>query len=355
MGKTKMTKEEKIQSLHRRVTTEQERLLLGRCKMALDLHSNLIVPVWDLITSHGITAAALDASQKVPKTSQAKAMAKKRSMEKAALAAHPDPADVIDTKKYPTLGSFTMKTYRKDLLPLVDPSAFSAANLAIHESKGGKEMYLQLLEYATGLGADFPLTPPNNSWSSLKDLIADQAAARAERVLGMVLPPQWSRQHGLYEIIGIEKDELLVKHRFLSMEYKIGVDKLPSFKSVDELYIDKGFSEERACIASKRCSDPRSRFVLSRVCSEHTSAFTGSPSKQPILETPRRRKRKLAASRSSSVKKADPKAKLSSDEGDLYDNDQELVPVEPAEDATHETNNSEGMVEDESSLAIPAE
>eukprot|EP00971_Amphidinium_carterae_P332014 6465907-Amphidinium_carterae.2 len=293
-AKAKATREERNATRRKNLAEEVLAAKRADCLKALRLHSEVLDEVWRVIGTFGITSESLAKEEDVPMTEKGKAKRQKKLADKAKTQCAEDPKNVIDTKATPTLESFKVMVYRKTLLPHLDKVSFSEANLRQHENK---EMYLQLLEFATGCPRDLELTPPLNTWSGLKDYLYEQADLRMGRLMGLALPAKWGNEFGLYKMDGSDSEHLLVRHRWTGTKYQIPLTELPDHTSLAELLIDKNYSEERAAIVSTKSGNFSERFQLSRVCTTHHLCQSDDDTEQHTPQT-KKRTRAIAAKES---------------------------------------------------------
>mmetsp|Transcript_35611 Transcript_35611/g.83271 ORF Transcript_35611/g.83271 Transcript_35611/m.83271 type:complete len:371 (+) Transcript_35611:63-1175(+) len=368
MGLTKKQKVERAQKLRQECAEQEREIMRADCVLAVNNHPEVIPKVWEVIKTFDISHESLAQEQPTgPKTAAGKKKAAKRMARAQELAAVADPKDFIDTQKVPDLGSFKMVEYRTDFLPLLDKSAFSKANLIAAESAMGKEGYLQVLEFSTGLPRDYPLADPMNSRKRVRDLLVEQQALRPGRTLGFSLPPTWGNECGIFKLLeGPDRLSVQLKHRWTGATFLVPSEELPQHECFEDLFLDRNYSEERVAIASKMSTGPNDRYLCSRVCKSHTL----SASTLFMAESPESRKRRMALENGPAAKRRTrPALQDAPRMPALADRAHEDLGTAAAEAAEEGDGDSEptptemptppaavsALVQDESALEIPAE
>lgn len=181
--------------------------------------------------------------------------------------------------KYGSLGSLPVVVIRDKLLPAVEPLHLSTAKLRSSRdaSLSSKHGLLALLEFATGLTPDFLLAGRFKCENRLVALCQRRALDRGRRVLSVSLPPDWVEE-GLAFVDSVSDGGVVVENRYTIERVTVAKTECPPFDSIDDLFIDRSFSEIGLALASKRNPSNDGKYML-------CNCFKGTSSRRKIAAT----------------------------------------------------------------------
>eukprot|EP00971_Amphidinium_carterae_P352252 6492509-Amphidinium_carterae.1 len=206
----------------------------------------MILPCWEKVLALGYREEDGAEERKGVPVSQQKQARLQRS---GSLKQEPPEGEteVADPLNYnwSSMSQMTIPFLQTHVLPALEPSVLSAANLRSQEKVLGKSELMELLEFLTGL-ADWPLSGPHRSKSGLLKFLKERYASRARRGGLLVLPPIWEQQ-GLYIIDGITDMQCTVRCQYSSNTAVVALSKQHVGFS-EQVYVDMNFSEARAAL-----------------------------------------------------------------------------------------------------------
>lgn len=229
-------------------------------------HPDIIPKLWEKCIALGYNddTIKVPTSNPVPKSFQAEAMGKRKYnqiKEEAAKVEESLNADagsytVVDAvpTKYWKMSELTVPIWRDRLLPRIETSSLSAANIRCIRDKeaASKEGLCRIAEFATGLSADFALTGRYRCLEQLAKLMVDRAQRRGRRCLDLPLPPRWPTD-GIYFVQGYDEAQtgIIVCHKFLNQHVVVSRSSVAGHSSLAELEVVYNWSEQKAAIGKK--------------------------------------------------------------------------------------------------------
>eukprot|EP00971_Amphidinium_carterae_P161027 3193026-Amphidinium_carterae.2 len=192
--------------------------MLTKLQKALKLRPSMILPCWEKVLALGYVEddAAGAESSGVPVSKQKQAKLQRGASMKGDV--EENCGDISDpmSKNWTLLSHCTIPFIQAHILPSLEPSALSAANLRCHEKHIGKPELLQIVEFLTGL-ADWQLSGPHRSKSGFIKFLQERYASRGRRGGLLVLPVAWAQQ-GLYVIDAVTDVEITVRSQYTETE-----------------------------------------------------------------------------------------------------------------------------------------
>jgi len=167
-----------------------------------------------------------------------------------------DNSDKIPSK-YGDFNAMSTSCIQNVILPALDPVSLSGPNIQASYPKGSKgpeqkQIVLELLIFATGVPASFPLKGSMTWWSPLLNYLKEEARLRGRLEKKTTLPLNYEEK-GVYKILELTSDdELIVSQRFTGAKAKVQLSdfiRQPNCKKNVEYYIRDNYDEKLACIA----------------------------------------------------------------------------------------------------------
>ena len=260
VAKVKMSPDEKAANLQRRATEVTQKADCALVSAILKRNPEAAGGVLKHLASLGYTIDT-DDGHKAP-SSSFKAGIENRDARKRlqAAAPHPslpsefaashDPRDLIPTK-YDTIGLFTITFLANKCLGAIEPGNLSPSNLrslslrTSGHSDSHKTILLRLLEFATGVPDDFPITGKLRLWSELQAMLCQNNEARGRRARDIALPPDWAE--GLY-LVQVKEDGIIVVDKYAGHTVSIPRTAFIEATDLSKLYIEFNWSETRATL-----------------------------------------------------------------------------------------------------------
>eukprot|EP00971_Amphidinium_carterae_P123849 2453115-Amphidinium_carterae.1 len=243
----KRTLEEEVAELNRRASESQEKLMMTKLQKALKVRPSMIIPCWEKVLALGYVEDDPVAEERgsVPVSKQKQARIQRASSMKSEPA---QPGSEIGdplNMNWSLMSHMTIPFLQSDLLPCLEPSVLSAANLRCHEKSIGKPELMEIVEFLTGL-ADWQLKGPHRSKSAFLKFLQERYGSRGRRGGLLVLPPVWEQQ-GLYCIDAVSDVECTVRNQYSG--HCVAVALTPQHAGFEKaLYVDNNYSEARSAL-----------------------------------------------------------------------------------------------------------
>ena len=266
MPRSRCSPEEQVDNLNRRASEVKLTLLRKKVELAMRNRPRCIEPLWEKLRSMGISDEEIHSPETCPQSRQAQAvqLRKKRKMEQkseeeaatnellktdeaAGVPLAPDPVPI----KVSLLSDLTIGHLREKVICRLGPH-FSVGNLrSMKGLDGSKEGLMRILEFATGLPPDLPLTGSLRCFNRLAIMIAEKAKLLGRRSALLTIPPDWDMQ-GLVHLKHLNPDgSLVICHRYTGQETTIPQHQVPDHHTISDLAIQSPWSEQRISIVSK--------------------------------------------------------------------------------------------------------
>ena len=268
MPRTKATALEQVDNLYRRASEIKLTVVRKKAEMAMKNMPRCIEPLWEKLQSMGITEESIQQKESLVLSRQAEAVEerkkrKRQEKEEEESAAqnevHGDgeavgvmvPLDPIPLK-IPQLSDLTVGILRETLLCKLG-AHFSVGNLrSLKGAEGSKEGLMRILEFSTALPPDFALKGSLRCYNRLGSVIAERGSKLGRRSALLSLPPDWQEQGIVYiKGYGEQAGSLQVRHRYTDESITVASQDVPDHKSLADLYVQSGWSEQRVSIASR--------------------------------------------------------------------------------------------------------
>eukprot|EP00971_Amphidinium_carterae_P351917 6492336-Amphidinium_carterae.3 len=180
--------------------------------------------------------------------------------------------------KHGTLGALTVKQLQERVMPALNASICSSANMShmmrTIKSRDKVQVLLRHVEFFTGLSASFPLEAECSRWPGLLQRLRTECNRRGRLNARTVLPIDFEK-HGLYVVDDLDEsnDEVFVKMRYTRAVSKVGAGEFRKRpKSLGDIGIRHNHSET---LAELYCGDADGVVAL-------RGFFTDQQLKQPL-------------------------------------------------------------------------
>lgn len=274
MPKRRCSPAEEAANLERRATETNIRLGKKRVTLAMNSCPSCIPHLVSKLESLGYTTERLSQREPVAQSFQALAASRRKvRQEEPATAPKADDDDEHDNKdfaavptKYWRLDALSKNLLRDRLVCAIEPVILSPANLRVHLDKEGtttaREHLLEILEATTGVPRTMPITGDMRDWLKLTQELVSRAQVRGRRALRITFPLNWDTF--LFTIVGADESGhcVLVEQNFNGFRVQIPTHKLPDFKNVADLAINRNYSERSAAIYNKKTGDEREYLLV---------------------------------------------------------------------------------------------
>lgn len=208
------------------------------------------------LDSFGYDDARLSQKEAVAQSFQTQVLKLRRKSKDKAKEEDGDGDDSKDAvpSKYWRIDSLSKQLLRDGVAPAIDPQVLSVANLKVLDKLGtdkAKIILLDIIEGCSGLPRDLPITGQLRQWRHLLEEVAECSRLGGRRALCLTLPPDLTSF--LYKLSGCDEARKVVnaEHNFTHEKVDVPYDKVPSFKTFQDLHVIDNHSEQKAAIASK--------------------------------------------------------------------------------------------------------
>lgn len=160
--------------------------------------------------------------------------------------------------KYNKVDSCSVSFMLEKILEHVEPGTMSVPNmkrmLTRGQSDANKASLVKVVEMATGMAGDFPITGRLGLLKSFQEYCQERYLSRGRRCRDIGLPPVWCRD-GIYQILGSDPHGVQVLHRFTKQVATVPNGKLPPHRAMSDLFVEYNWSESRAALHSTKDPD----------------------------------------------------------------------------------------------------
>ena len=263
-AKPKPTPEEEARNLSVRATETQVRAWRAKVRLAMSNCPSSLSCLIQALAANGYTDERISKPEDVEKSRQMLAVQERQKRKRETSAevtpekdkevGGPAATDPIPTK-YWHIHDLSRNMVRDMVMPGLDGTNLTAANCRSTMDKLGvaasKKEYCKIWEFVTGKDTHFQLTGRYRWFSNVRGYGWNRAVGRGRRGLLLRLPPNWPKD-GVYAVLCYREadDKVGMLQRFTKEEAWIPRADLPSFETIEQLFVDKNWSETEATVKS---------------------------------------------------------------------------------------------------------